>query len=181
MRGMLVGRMQPMHKGHLQVIKRILQEVEEVIIVIGSAQLSHTIKDPFTAGERMMMLSKALAENKIPASNYYIIPVQDIGCNSVWVAHMEMLTPPFEHVYSGNSLVQRLFNEKGYQVTQPPLFNREMYSGTEVRRRMLSDEDWQKLLPKSVTDVIYEIDGISRIKHLARKEASEKKLIIAKK
>lgn len=170
-----MGRMQPVHQGHLQVIKRILEEVEEVIIGIGSAQLSHTIKDPFTAGERMMMLSKALAENGIPASNYYIIPVQDIECNSLWVAHMEMLTPPFEHVYSGNPLVQRLFTEKGYQVTQPPLFNREIYSGTEVRRRMLADEKWDQLLPESVVEVIHEIKGISRIKHLARKEVSDTK------
>ena len=173
MRGILVGRMQPVHQGHLQVIKRILNEVEEVIIGIGSAQLSHTIKDPFTAGERVMMLSKALAENGIPASRYYIIPVQDIECNSLWVAHMEMLTPPFNHVYSGNSLVQRLFTEKGYQVTQPPLFNREMYSGTEVRRRMLSGQNWEELLPESVVDVINEIDGVSRINDLAIKEVSE--------
>ena len=173
MRGLLVGRMQPVHQGHLQVIKRIFEEVEEVIIGIGSAQLSHTIKDPFTAGERVMMLSKALAENDRPASNYYIIPVQDIECNSLWVAHMEMLTPPFENVYSGNPLVQRLFLEKGYQVTQPPLFNREMYSGTEVRRRMLSDAEWEKLLPESVVGVINEIDGIARIKDLARREVSE--------
>lgn len=162
-----------MHQGHLQVIKRILDEVEEVTIGIGSAQLSHTVKDPFTAGERVMMLSKALAENGIPASRYYIIPVQDIECNSLWVAHMEMLTPPFEHVYSGNPLVQRLFKEKGYNVTEPPLFNRENYSGTEVRRRMLSGEDWEELLPESVVDVINEIDGISRINQLAKKEVSE--------
>jgi nicotinamide-nucleotide adenylyltransferase len=173
MRGLLVGRMQPVHQGHLQVIKRILDEVQEVTIGIGSAQLSHTLKDPFTAGERVMMLSKALAENGIPASSYYIIPVQDIECNSLWVAHMEMLTPPFEHIYSGNPLVQRLFKEKGYKVTEPPLFNREIYSGTEVRRRMLSGENWEELLPDSVVDVIKEIDGISRINQLAKKEVSE--------
>jgi len=55
MRGLLVGRMQPVHLGHLQVIRRILDEVDEVIIGVGSAQLSHTIKDPFTAGERVMI------------------------------------------------------------------------------------------------------------------------------
>jgi len=170
LRGLLIGRMQPVHEGHLEVIKTILQEVNEVIIGIGSAQLSHTIKDPFTAGERVMMLTKALSENAIPASKYYIIPVQDIECNSVWTAHIKMLTPPFEHVYSGNPLVQRLFIEDGFQVTVPPLFNRKLYSGTEVRRRMLKDEDWKSLVPGSVVDVIEEIDGVSRIKHLSRKE-----------
>jgi nicotinamide-nucleotide adenylyltransferase len=173
MRGLLVGRMQPVHLGHLQVIKRILEEVDEVIIGVGSAQLSHTIKDPFTAGERVMMLTKALGENKIPASSYYIIPIPDIECNSVWVAHMEMLTPPFNYVYTGNPLVQRLFLEHNYQVTEPPLFNREEYSGTEVRRRMLRGENWESIVPASVVEVIKEIDGIQRLKHLSRKEVSE--------
>lgn len=162
-----------MHRGHIQVIERILDEVEEVIIGIGSAQVSHSIKDPFTAGERVMMITKALAENNVDASRYYVIPVQDIECNSIWVAHMEMLTPPFEHVYSGNPLVQRLFTEKGYQVTEPPLFNRKSYSGTEVRRRMLSGDKWEELVPQSVIKAINEIDGISRIKQLARREVSE--------
>ncbi len=170
LRGLLVGRMQPVHEGHLQVIKSILEEVEEVIIGIGSAQLSHTLKDPFTAGERVMMLTKALSENGIDASKYYIIPIQDVACNSIWVAHTKMLTPPFEYVYSGNPLVQRLFIEAGYKVTQPPLFNRGIYSGTEVRRRMLVNDDWRSLVPKSVADVITEIDGVSRIKHLSKKE-----------
>ena len=93
MRGLLVGRMQPFHRGHLQVIKRILREVDELIICVGSAQLSHSTRDPFTAGERVMMLTKALSENGIPASRYYIIPVQDIECNALWVAHIKMLTP----------------------------------------------------------------------------------------
>jgi len=165
-----VGRMQPVHDGHLDVIKRILDEVDEVIIGIGSAQLSHTLKDPFTAGERVMMLTKALTENGVPASSYYIIPIEDISCNSVWVAHVEMLTPPFKYVYSGNPLVQRLFVEAGYQVTEPPLFNREIYSGTEVRKRMLQDENWEDLVPDSVLEVINEVEGILRLKHLSKKE-----------
>lgn len=173
LRGLLVGRMQPVHEGHLQVIKSILEDVDEVIIGIGSAQLSHTLKDPFTAGERVMMLTKALSENGISASKYYIIPVQDVACNSIWVAHIRMLTPPFKYIYSGNSLVQRLFLEAGYEVTEPPLFNRENYSGTEVRKRILNDGDWESLVPKSVADVIREIDGISRIKDLSKKEVSE--------
>ena len=173
MRGLLVGRMQPVHEGHIEVIKRILEDVDEVIIGIGSAQLSHTVKDPFTAGERVMMLTKALTEYNISASKYYIIPIQDVVCNSVWVAHVKMITPPFNKVYTGNSLVKQLFKESGYQVTVPPLYNREVYSGTEVRKRMLEGKEWESLVPKSVFEVIKEIEGISRIKNLSVKEVNE--------
>ena len=40
-RGLLIGRMQPVHNGHIEIIKQILEEVDEIIIGIGSAQLSH--------------------------------------------------------------------------------------------------------------------------------------------
>ena len=169
-RGLLVGRMQPIHDGHMDVIRRILDEVDEVVIGIGSAQLSHTLKDPFTAGERTMMINKALTENDIPPSRYYITPIQDVARNSLWVAQVKMLTPPFEVIYSGNPLVQRLFIEAGYKVTTPPLYNRELYSGTEVRKRMLEGDNWKSLLPSSVVEVIREIDGINRIRHISKKE-----------
>lgn len=116
------------------------------------------------------MINKALTENGIPPSKYYITPIQDVACNSLWVAQVKMLTPPFEVIYSGNPLVQRLFIEAGQRVTTPPLFNRGIYSGTEVRRRMLEGDDWKSLLPSSVVDVIEEIDGINRIRHLSQEE-----------
>ena len=62
LRGILIGRMQPVHNGHIQVIESILDEVDEIIIGIGSAQLSHSLKDPFTAGERVVMMNQALAD-----------------------------------------------------------------------------------------------------------------------
>lgn len=172
-RGILIGRMQPVHNGHVEVIKQILTEVDEIIIGIGSAQLSHEIKDPFTAGERLMMMNQALAEIEVDPSRYYIIPMQDINFNSIWPSHVKMLTPPFDIVYSGNPLVKQLFSEEGYEVRQPPLYDRLHLSGTEVRRRMVNDDDWQELVPKATADLIMEINGVDRIKNLSIREVSE--------
>ena len=172
-RGILIGRMQPVHNGHMEVIKQILDEVDEIIIGIGSAQVSHELKDPFTAGERVVMMSQALAERDIDSSRYYIIPMQDINLNAIWVSHVKMLTPPFSIVYSGNSLVKQLFREEGYEVRQPPLYDRLHLSGTEVRRRILNDENWQELVPKASADLINEIDGVERLKNLSVREVSE--------
>jgi len=173
LRGILIGRMQPIHRGHIQVIKKILEEVDEIIIGIGSAQLSHELKDPFTAGERIVMVSQALAEENIHPSRYYIIPMEDINFNAIWSAHVKMMTPPFSIVYSGNPLVKQLFSEEGYTVKNPPLFDRLHLSGSEVRRRILSDENWQELVSKSTVEIMNEIKGIERIKNLSKKEISD--------
>ncbi|WP_288267562.1 nicotinamide-nucleotide adenylyltransferase [uncultured Methanobrevibacter sp.] len=172
-RGILIGRMQPVHNGHMEVIKRILEEVDEIVIGIGSAQLSHEVKDPFTAGERVLMMTQALAEIDVDPSRYYIIPMQDINFNAIWASHVKMLTPPFSIVYSGNPLVKQLFAEEGYEVRQPPLYDRIHLSGTEVRRRILEDENWQELVPKATADLLKEIDGVNRLKNLSVKEISD--------
>ena len=172
-RGILIGRMQPVHNGHVEVIKQILNEVDEIIIGIGSAQLSHELKDPFTAGERIVMMNQALADIGIDSSRYYIIPMQDINFNAIWVSHVKMLTPPFSVVYSGNSLVKQLFKEEGIEVKQPPLYDRMHLSGTEVRKRILNDSNWQELVPKATVDLLNEIDGVERLKNLSIKEVSD--------
>ena len=172
-RGLLIGRMQPVHNGHIQIIEKTLNYVDEVIIGIGSAQLSHELKDPFTAGERIMMMTQALDDYEIDPKRYYIIPIEDINRNALWVAQVKMLTPHLSKVYSGNSLVKRLFKEDGYEVYQPELFDREFLSGTEIRDRILNDGDWKSLVPKATIEVIEEIDGVNRIKELSKKELSE--------
>jgi Nicotinamide mononucleotide adenylyltransferase len=67
------------------VVKWTLQRVDELIIVIGSAQESHTLSNPFTAGERMEMIRRALEGSNIDLSLIYFVPVPDILMNSVWV------------------------------------------------------------------------------------------------
>lgn len=172
-RGILIGRMQPVHNGHMQVISKILEEVDEIIIGIGSAQVSHELKNPFTAGERVVMINQALADSSIDPSRYYIIPMQDINFNAVWVSHVKMLTPPFSIVYTGNSLVKQLFCEEGFDVRQPPLYDRLHLSGSEVRRRILEDKNWQELVPEATVNLLKEINGVERLRNLSIKEISD--------
>jgi nicotinamide-nucleotide adenylyltransferase len=118
-------------------------------------------------------MTQALAEIGVDPSRYYIIPMQDINFNALWASHVKMLTPPFNIVYSGNPLVKQLFSEEGYEVRQPPLYDRLHLSGTEVRKRILNDENWKELVPNATAELINEINGIERIKNLSVKEVSE--------
>ncbi|OYT66196.1 nicotinamide-nucleotide adenylyltransferase [ANME-1 cluster archaeon ex4572_4] len=170
MRALYIGRFQPYHLGHHAVIKQIASEaeVDEVIICIGSAQRSHELEDPFTAGERYLMISKSLRDDGV--LNFYIVPILDVNWNAVWVSHVESLIPPVEVVFTNNPLIGRLFSEKGYEVRTPSLFNRREYAGREIRRRMLNHEQWRELVPKAVLEVVCEIDGLRRLENLSRSD-----------
>ena len=159
-RGFYIGRFQPYHKGHQSVLEHIAQEVDEIIIGVGSAQLSHSVDNPFTAGERVLMITRSLESIGCP---FYVIPIEDIKRNALWVAHVRSMTPPFDLCYSSNPLVVRLFHEAGMLVQSPEMYERETHSGTEIRKRMLNNKPWKQLVPPVVVDVIEEIGGVERL------------------
>jgi nicotinamide-nucleotide adenylyltransferase len=167
-RGMFVGRFSPFHLGHLQTVKIILQEVDELIIGIGSAQQSHTATDPFTAGERLQMIRKALITENLPIEDIYCIPIYDIFRNPVWVSHVQSFCPSFSVVFSNNSLIRRLFSEAGYEVQSSKLLERDVFKGSHIRQLMIEDKQWDHLVPLSVYKFILNIDGVKRIQEIAQ-------------
>jgi nicotinamide-nucleotide adenylyltransferase len=164
-RGFYIGRFQPYHNGHQSVLEHIADEVDEIVIGVGSAQLSHTPDNPFTAGERVLMITRSLVSLDCP---FYVIPIEDIKRNALWVAHVQSMTPPFDLCYSSNPLVVQLFKEAGVKVQSPSMYERDTHSGTEIRRRMLNNQPWKNLVPPAVADVIKEIDGVIRLRQIVQ-------------
>ena len=167
-RGLYVGRFQPFHKGHLKAIKEVLKEVEEIVIVIGSAQYSHNIHNPFTAGERIVMVRQALEEANVDYSKVWIVPVPDVHLHMLWVSALEGYTPHFNIVFSNEPLTRRLFMENKYTVKKIRFFERKQYNSTSIREKMLKNEKWEDLVPTSVVEYITKIDGINRLRDLNR-------------
>lgn len=162
---LFIGRFQPFHKGHLEVVREMAGQVDKLIIAIGSAQESHTLEDPFTAGERHLMISESLDKEGI--SNYFLIPIVDINRYSVWVAHVRSLVPPFEIIFTNNDLTARLFAEAGIEVRRTKLYNREKFSGKIIRKTIATGGGWRPLVPEGTANVIDQIDGEKRIMELA--------------
>ena len=168
LRGLYIGRFQPFHLGHLQAVKWILGRVEELIVGVGSSQYSHTLDNPFTAGERITMVFKALDWAGVSRERYLVIPIPDIHTHSLWVEHVVSLTPRFEVVFTNEPLTKRLFEEDGrFKVSPIPFFNREVYSATEIRKRMLKGFSWEDLVPKPVAEYLKEINAVERIRVIA--------------
>jgi nicotinamide-nucleotide adenylyltransferase len=111
------------------------------------------------------MIKRSLATVGCP---FYVIPIEDIKRNALWVAHVQSMTPPFDLCYSSNPLVVRLFGEAGVKVQSPSMYERDTHSGTEIRRRMLNNTTWKNLVPPAVTQVIREIDGVARLRQIAQ-------------
>ena len=78
--GIVVGRFQTFHTGHLDMIDKACAACDSVGIFVGSSQESGTLKNPFTFEARRAMLQKVFG------SRVQIYPLPDIGVgnNAKW-------------------------------------------------------------------------------------------------
>lgn len=164
MRGMIIGRFQPFHNGHLKMIKHILERVDELIIVIAASQKSYKPDNPFTAGERYEMIHQSLIDELQDITRVIIIPANDINDYDLWVYHITRLVPEYDVVFANNPLTQLLFSHAGKKVETPPHYERKKLSGTNIRKMILEkDNEWKKLVPKKVVKTIEKMKGEKRI------------------
>ncbi len=165
--GLFIGRFQPFHKGHLYALNEILSKEEQVFIIIGSAQAGFTPVNPFTTAERITMIQLVLDELEIPCSRYLIVPVPDVHNFTLWVEHVKRYVPPFGIVYTGSETGVTLFSKQNIKVEKITLHKKTSYSGTEIRRKMLLNKDWESLVPDVIAEFIEEIDGVNRLQSLS--------------
>ena len=163
-RGLLLGRFQPFHKGHQQLVERLAGDVDELVVGVGSADASHSVRNPFTAGERVVMITNVLQSVDVPS---YVVPIEDLDRNAVWVSHAESMCPPFDVVYSNNPLVIRLFTEAGYEVRDTELADRDRLQGAAIRKEIVQGNAWRDRVPDPVVEAIEEIDGVARLRTVA--------------
>lgn len=83
----IVGRFQPVHKGHVTLIRRALELSENVVIFIGSAQEDNTPKNPYTVFQRMEMIRVCFDENV--QQRLVFIPLPDFKTNEEWVKFID--------------------------------------------------------------------------------------------
>lgn len=170
-RGLLVGRFQPFHLGHLSLVRSIrsARPDEELLLAIGSSQESYTRENPFTASERFEMITLALRGAGL--TGVLAVPLPDIHRHALWVAHAEELLPSFRRVYTNNPLTRILFTRSGYPVESPELVQRERFEGRTIRALLASGAGWEDRVPPEVAHQLRELNAGARLRQIAEASA----------
>jgi len=146
---LFIGRFQPLHIGHLKVIKWILKTYDKLIIVIGSSRKSKTDRNPFTVEERKEMINKTLKSENI--KKYEIIEIPDVYNDDDWVKSI-LEKVKFDTVFTMNSWTKRCFEKFKIPVKNHPRFRNISASG--IRKRMKEGKGWEHLVPKEVAKIV---------------------------
>lgn len=168
--GVLVGRFQPFHNGHLEAVRYALKKVDYLYIVIGSSQRDHERDNPFTAGERIAMIKAALDSSDVKPGRWMAIPIADTDSHALWPAILRATVPPFDIVFTNDGLTTRLLKEQGVDVEAVRYLDRSTLSATNVRNRILEMKEWEKLVPAPVASMVKSIGGVERVRSMIHKD-----------
>jgi len=161
MNGLLIGRFQPFHKGHLSAVNFGLSKVENLWIGIGSSNKSHENKNPFTADERKDMIISSLDSESLKRVKVFFVP--DIGNHEKWTHHVDSIVPKYDVVFSNDDFTISLYKKRGISVIEVPLLQREVISGTRIRELLVTDKDWVNLVPEGTKKVLLKINAKDRL------------------
>lgn len=123
--GVIVGRFQIIHKGHVQLIEEGLASCQEFAIFVGSSQEERTAKNPFSYEERKEFLNRLFPEAKV-----YPLPDIGVGNCTKW----------------GDYVIAQIEEQCG---KKPDVF----FSGEEQRRNSWLDPSWgikEVFVPKTL-------------------------------
>lgn len=132
---LIIGRFQPLHRGHIFLLHCALRYANSLIICIGS---SDTIDadNPFTVQIRQELLSRAIKREGLVQNVKKIFPLPDTSDDDKWLRHAIQQAGRFDVVIGNNDWVNGLFKKAGYHIIEIPFFNRKVYEGKTIRKKL---------------------------------------------
>lgn len=79
----LIGRFMPFHRGHQALLQQALAAAPRCVVVIGSAGLARTPRNPFTWQEREQMIRLSLTPQE--QARVHCVPLRDMQAEGRWV------------------------------------------------------------------------------------------------
>ena len=126
MDGLLIGRFQPFHIGHLDAVLFGLSRAENLFICIGSSNKSNEKKNPFSAEERREMIISSIEPSMTDRLKIFDVP--DVGDHEKWTFEIDKIVPKYDVIFTNDEFTKNLFEKREMNVVPVVLKDREKFS-----------------------------------------------------
>ncbi len=164
MDGLLIGRFQPFHLGHLEAFQFALSKVDKLWVGLGSSNKPAQKNDPFSAEERKKMILSSIDDSMKDKISIYFIP--DFENHIKWIEKIDTIVPNFDIVFSNDELTKHLYSKRILQIISIPFLKRDVLSGTNIRNLIINDQKWDDLVPEGTKNFLININAKERLKNL---------------
>lgn len=145
MDGLLIGRFQPFHLGHLQALQFALSQVDSLWVGLGSSNKAVGRNNPFSVDERRQMILSSVDDGTAKRISLY--PIPDLDNHIKWIDMINTIVPKFEMIFSNDDITKHLYSKRGTKVTSIPFLQRDLLSGTHIRTMIANGGEWKTLVP----------------------------------
>jgi nicotinamide-nucleotide adenylyltransferase len=171
-RGMIHGRFQPFHLGHLEYLRGAADRCDEIFVGITnpdptrirpepSDPLRHLPEsNPWSYAERLLMVKAAASDLALDLAHVHVIPFP-VNEPELWAAYVPDGVTQYLRLFSewGGTKLERL-QEAGYDVVVLDRGLEKEISGADVREAIRERGDWESLVPPGVARVIGELERV---------------------
>lgn len=169
-----IGRFQPFHNQHLDVIKHALKEANKILILIGSSNRSRSTYNPFTFEEREQMILCTLLEQGYDRSRITIEALNDHPYNDdAWLSEVQWLVSEYSSGLK-NSEIALAGMEKdssSYYINLFPQWNNigfkrtgNVLSATDIRKKWFESDGYDLENVSSETNNVISLELLGRDK-----------------
>jgi len=148
--GLIIGRFQPFHLGHIELIKTACNECDKVYVVLGSAHSPEDEHNPFTLEQRREMFRCVIEEYDL---DIQLIELDDIPDDNEWVGYIEKSIPPFDIVYAGEEDDLNFFRNTRFKLKH--IGRKHGIHATVIRKKIRNnDPSWKKDVPECIYKIV---------------------------
>lgn len=156
-----IGRFQPFHNSHLEVLKHGLQIAERVLVIIGSYHTTLTPKNPFSFNERKEMILANFHDDDLE-DRIAVEPIRDFyEQDSYWVAEIQNIVSKYTEDGDSIALLGSYKDSSSYYINYfrniwdfIPSKN-ELMDATDIRDLLFEKNDkWESMVPTGTKKVI---------------------------
>ena len=164
MNGLLIGRFQPFHLGHLEALQFALSKVDKLWVGLGSSNKPTEKNNPFSAEERKTMILSSIDNSMKNKISIYFIP--DLDNHVKWIEKIDTIVPKFDIIFSNDPLTDHLYSKRTISVISIPFLNRDKLSGTNIRNLIISDQKWENFVPEGTKNFLINFGVKKHLKNL---------------
>lgn len=161
MNGLLIGRFQPFHLGHMEALRFALGRVDRLWVGLGSSNRPASAENPFSADERREMIESSVDE--ATAARISVYPVPDVDDHEEWIGVVDSIVPEFGTVFSNDELTAHLYSRRSVRVERIPFLRRGELSGTRVRELIRTGGEWEGLVPEGTRNFLIRTGAKGRL------------------
>jgi len=151
--GLIIGRFQPFHRGHLFLFQEALKHAENIIVGIGSINVDDDT-NPFSQTQIEQMIQHVVDSEGWNNRIQQIFGIPDVYDDRKWLQSIVKKAQLFDVVISHNVWVMRIFREADISVLAIPFYKRDKYEGVKIRDLLNAGDEWEERVPESIIPIV---------------------------